>query len=244
MTTPINLGQPSLPLSQSIVVQGPFPSFSGSVYGSDSTFMGFIYQTAFDPSNVQTLMQADGQTLNVNGNDPLYALLSNTYGGEGLANFRLPDLQGAAPIFLRPNTGPTLWGTKQGSPDNSVSLLQDQLPFSLGGESEPIANQQYGRGIQYVIQAYGIYPVGDATPSTMGMVYPYAATFRGGVPDEFLPADGRLLAINENVVLYSILGTTGRVTHTRRARGQCCAVRRGATTSQWKNSDERSKFCG
>lgn len=207
MTTPINLGQPSLALSQSIVVQGPFPSFNGGD-GDDSTFLGFIYQTAFDPLNVETLLQADGQTINVNDNEALYALLGNTYGGEGFTNYRLPDLQGAAPIFLRPSTGPTLWGTKQGSPDNSVSLLQGQLPFSLGGESEPIFNQQYGLGIQYVIQAYGIYPVGDPTLGTIGMVYPYAAPFRGGVPGGFLPADGRLIAINENVELFSVLGFT------------------------------------
>ena len=208
MTTPIHFGQPSLALSQSIVVQGTFPYFSDSYYGGDATYLGFIYQTAFDPSKVKTLMQANGQTMSIKGNEALYALLSNKYGGDGRTNYKLPDLQGAAPIFLKPNAGPALWGKKQGSPDNSVSLVHGQLPSSLGGESAPIANQQYGLGMQYVIQVNGLYPYGDATLGTIGMVYPYAAAFSNGTPNGFLPADGRLLAINQNLALYSILGTT------------------------------------
>jgi microcystin-dependent protein len=74
------------------VVQGPFPAFGGGNDGGDSTFLGFIYQTAFDPSNVKTLMQANGQTISVSANEALYALLSNTYGGEGLSNYQLPDM--------------------------------------------------------------------------------------------------------------------------------------------------------
>jgi len=40
----------------------------------------------------------DGQLLQINQNTALFSLLSNTYGGNGITNFALPDLRGAAPL--------------------------------------------------------------------------------------------------------------------------------------------------
>lgn len=38
--------------------------------------------------------QCNGQIIPVNQNQPLYALLGTTYGGDGINNFGLPDLRG------------------------------------------------------------------------------------------------------------------------------------------------------
>ena len=44
--------------------------------------------------------QCNGQILQVNQNQPLFALLSNYYGGDGVTTFALPNLQGCTPINM------------------------------------------------------------------------------------------------------------------------------------------------
>jgi microcystin-dependent protein len=46
--------------------------------------------------------QCNGQLLPINQNQPLFALLGTTYGGNGQVNFALPDLRGMAPIHMGP----------------------------------------------------------------------------------------------------------------------------------------------
>jgi microcystin-dependent protein len=40
----------------------------------------------------------EGQLLLINDYDVLFSLLGNTYGGDGITNFALPDLRNAAPV--------------------------------------------------------------------------------------------------------------------------------------------------
>jgi microcystin-dependent protein len=40
----------------------------------------------------------NGQTLPINQNQALFSILGTTYGGDGVTNFRLPDLQGRMPV--------------------------------------------------------------------------------------------------------------------------------------------------
>lgn len=40
----------------------------------------------------------NGQLLLINQNQALFALIGNTYGGDGVQNFALPNLQGAEPL--------------------------------------------------------------------------------------------------------------------------------------------------
>jgi microcystin-dependent protein len=42
----------------------------------------------------------NGQLLPINQNQPLFALLGTTYGGNGQTNFALPDLRGRVPIHI------------------------------------------------------------------------------------------------------------------------------------------------
>ena len=42
-------------------------------------------------------MPAKGQTLPISAYEPLFALIGTTYGGDGVTNFKLPDLRSAAP---------------------------------------------------------------------------------------------------------------------------------------------------
>lgn len=69
-----------------------------------------------------------GQLMSLSANTALFSLLGTTYGGDGKSNFKLPDLQGRAP--MHPGQGPGLslhdLGETGGSP--TVSLLESEIP--------------------------------------------------------------------------------------------------------------------
>lgn len=70
----------------------------------------------------------DGQLLPLSQNTALFSLLGTTYGGNGMSNFALPDLQGRAP--MHPGLGPGLslhdLGETGGS--DTVTLIQSEIP--------------------------------------------------------------------------------------------------------------------
>jgi microcystin-dependent protein len=68
----------------------------------------------------------NGQTLPINQNQALFALLGTTYGGNGQTTFALPNLRGQVPIHM--GNGHTL-GEKGGS--TSVTVNIQQLPTHL-----------------------------------------------------------------------------------------------------------------
>jgi microcystin-dependent protein len=68
----------------------------------------------------------NGQTLPINQNQALFALLGTTYGGNGQTTFQLPNLRGQVPIHM--GNGHTL-GEKSGS--TSVTVNIQQLPTHL-----------------------------------------------------------------------------------------------------------------
>ncbi|WP_068777717.1 phage tail protein [Paenibacillus sp. FJAT-26967] len=45
-------------------------------------------------------MYCEGQILQINGNQALYSLLGNVYGGNGVTTFALPDYRGRVPIHV------------------------------------------------------------------------------------------------------------------------------------------------
>src|SRR5687767_15324645 len=61
----------------------------------------FPYTTLF-----RSWAWCDGQLLPLSQNTALFSLLGTTYGGNGMSNFALPDLQGRAP--MHPGQGPGL----------------------------------------------------------------------------------------------------------------------------------------
>lgn len=65
----------------------------------------------------------NGQTLPINQNLALFALLGTTFGGNGQTNFALPDLRGRVPIH--PGSGYTV-GQNGGA--QSHSLTAQQMP--------------------------------------------------------------------------------------------------------------------
>ena len=65
----------------------------------------------------------NGQLLQINQNQALFALLGTTYGGNGQTTFALPDLRGRVPMHT--GNGHTL-GERAGT--SSVTITQTQMP--------------------------------------------------------------------------------------------------------------------
>jgi microcystin-dependent protein len=63
----------------------------------------------------------NGQLLPINQNQPLFALLGTTYGGNGQTNFALPNLQGNAPLHM--GQGFTL-GQRGGEQAHTLSISE------------------------------------------------------------------------------------------------------------------------
>ena len=63
----------------------------------------------------------NGQLLPINQNQPLFALLGTTYGGNGQTNFALPDMRGNVPIHE--GSGHTL-GEKGGEQNHTLTMSE------------------------------------------------------------------------------------------------------------------------
>ncbi len=76
----------------------------------------------------------DGSLINISDNMALYSLIGTIYGGDGVQNFRLPDLRNRVPVHrgLGPTTNNGGAGTNrvlgQNGGDTTVTLTQAQLP--------------------------------------------------------------------------------------------------------------------
>jgi len=92
-----------------------------------------LFSFGFAPNGWAT---CDGQTLAINQNSALYSLLGTTYGGDGITNFKLPDLRGRTMLHASASYGE---GVKGGA--ESVALAAtSQLPqhtHALAANSGP-----------------------------------------------------------------------------------------------------------
>lgn len=102
----------------------------------------------------------DGRLLNINFNQPLYALLGAQYGGDGQVTFALPDLRGRTPMqFGSGNHLAESGGTE------TVALTLDQVP--------PHSHQVRVSGsVGSLGVATGAYPAGVAADSQSPPVTP------------------------------------------------------------------------
>ena len=222
MTSPLQIGQPSLALSLGLVNNGVFPQLGGGPLDDSNVAIakGFVVTTAFETARLanQATLLPEGQTLSVESNSALFSLMYDLYGGDGRTTFDLPDLVGAVPLYLTASSSvEPLWAKVSGTDGNAVSVMPAQLPASLGGAATPIDNQQFGVGMEYLIRTAGDFPSGSAPMfTTIGTVHPFAANAYNQIPSGFMRADGSLLSIADYPELFSVLGSTyggdGRVT--------------------------------
>ena len=97
-------------------------------------------------------LPCNGQLLSIQQNQALFSLLGTTYGGNGVNNFQLPNLQGTAPVGLGLSVGYPM-GSKFGT--ENVSLLPTNLPIH-----NHLVGAQTGTGTMVV---------GTATPAQLAV---------------------------------------------------------------------------
>lgn len=73
----------------------------------------------------------DGQVMSISQNTALFSLLGTTYGGNGTSNFALPNLQGCAPMQAGQGPGLTLRDLGETGGEQTVTLLQTEMPAHL-----------------------------------------------------------------------------------------------------------------
>lgn len=131
----------------------------------------------------------DGQVLQIRGNEALYSIIGNRFGGDGVTNFALPDLRSRVAVHSG-NSMPIALkrvelGEKGGSEKLSILPQQvtlktngvkfdtqttgrDGAPFAVqsvvtntNNQPQELDNRQPYLGISYIICLYGIYPMRD-----------------------------------------------------------------------------------
>ena len=151
-------------------------------------------------------MLCQGQILQVNAYQALYALLGNTYGGTAPTTFALPNLQGVFPLGAGTNTktGQTY---VQGNTGGAIqaTLTQQQMPLhthvatftgtggggtptvtvtmqgssAAGSVSAPAGNYLAG-SVPTTPQSKNLYVPAASAPGTLGNLAGASATISGG----------------------------------------------------------------
>ncbi|SKB48697.1 Microcystin-dependent protein [Sphingobacterium nematocida] len=81
----------------------------------------------------------DGQLLPLSQNTALFSLLGTTYGGNGMSNFALPNMQGCVPMHPGQGPGLSLHDLGESGGADTVTLLASEIP----AHSHPIKNVSY-----------------------------------------------------------------------------------------------------
>lgn len=138
-------------------------------------FIGQIVLLGFNWAPINFL-PCNGQLLPISQYDALFALLGNIYGGDGVNNFALPNLNGRVPM-----------GMGQDQMGNNYVIGQ------MGGQTNVTLNQQ-NIGIRQA--AY----VNSVTPSSTTV--PVASSF--ALPEYPIPTQPPFLALNYCICVYGI----------------------------------------
>jgi microcystin-dependent protein len=137
-------------------------------------YLGEVRFFAF-PTVPRNWASCDGQLLPINQNQALFAILGTTYGGDGVTNFALPNLQGRVPVGTgqSPSAGPVTLGESAG--EAAHTLLSTEMPghtHLLMGNETPTAKTPAGNVWSSFTNLY------NTTPNTM--MAPAALANAGG----------------------------------------------------------------
>jgi microcystin-dependent protein len=98
---------------------------------STEPYIGTICATTYNFCPSPEYLPAQGQTLQINQYQALFALIGTNYGGDGRTNFVLPDLRGRVPVGMGQGAGLSnvTLGQKRGA--EAVALNQSNLPAAV-----------------------------------------------------------------------------------------------------------------
>ena len=198
--------QPSLALSLVTPERGSFPA--GTASQTQGATLGFVYDFAgaFVPGDA---LATNGQSLSFSRNPLVATVFGNVFGGD-FNNVNLPNLVGRAIVGAG---GGLNLGATVGSA--SVTLTPSQVPAP--GEAvavQPYNTLQPSLALTPLIAVRAPFPTSTAATGTstfLGQIANYAGSVNSSgstVPGGWMPADGRLLPINQFSALFAVLGTT------------------------------------
>lgn len=90
--------------------------------------------------------QCNGQTMPINQNQALFALLGTTYGGNGVSTFQLPNLQGRVGVHMG-TKGSSTYVVGQAAGEANHVLSANETPahthtFAVGAQTGPSKSPQ------------------------------------------------------------------------------------------------------
>jgi microcystin-dependent protein len=211
---PFDNRQPSLAISQYVAAQGLFPStISGIDAPVSGGTIGFVYGFAGTNGGSSGAVPATGSLLPIASNSTLFSAIGGTtYGGNGTTNFALPDMRGRVTVGAGqgPGLSPYALGSTGGT--SSVTLTSAQIPghthTALGGPTGAAGGGQAFGTVQPFTTLQPLIAVNGPTSGAafVGQIANFAGTL---LPNGWLPADGRLLAIDSSTqALFTTIGTT------------------------------------
>ena len=158
-------------------------------------------------------MRAEGQVLDIATHPKLFEILGNTYGGDGVVNFALPDLRGRTPMGAGavPGRPFVALGQQRGTP--SISLSSGQLPqhnHSIptgdntrnAGADVSISLEQPSLGLNFILARRGQF----GNINTQGISEIRIWPGRNLPNTDWAFCHGQLLSIGQNNSLYSLIG--------------------------------------
>ncbi len=133
----------------------------------------------------------DGQIMPISQNTALFSLLGTTYGGDGMSNFAIPNLQGCAPMQAGQGPGLSLRDLGETGGEQAVTLLQTEMPahshtaqaaLTGGGVTSP-TNNAWASGLKGHAPAFVA-----SNPQTNVQMNPFGTSITGGnLPHNNLP---------------------------------------------------------
>ena len=184
--------QPSLALTEITPLVGNYPTIGS---GSGDT-LGFVYDFAGNYAPKGSV-STNGQVLPIAPYQAEFSLVGSTYGGDGRTFFDLPNLAGRATIGA--GAGSYALGAAVGSP--TVSLTDPQLPPPAGA-GQPFSNIEPSLALTPLIAVNA--PVPGDSAAFLGEIAFYSGA--GPIPTGWAVANGNVLSIASNEVLFSVIG--------------------------------------
>lgn len=136
---PIATRPPSLGMNYSVALVGTF--------GTRDCMMGEIITSASAYVNPDdnNMLPADGQLLSIPQHTTLFSILGTTYGGDGISNFALPNLNGRLPVGAGPTSGwvaEVALGESGGATQASIDV--SNMPAMVRGHQLPAKGLEVG----------------------------------------------------------------------------------------------------
>lgn len=147
-------------------------------------FIGQIMQFAGTMPGIRGFVPCDGRLLRIQTNTALFSLLGNSYGGDGVTTFGVPDLRGRVPVGAN-GSGRGVTGGAE-----SVALTEAQMPAHTHQMNGYASAADVGNvsGAAYATIGLGTVGPQPATPAT-----PYGPPPSG-------PNSGALVAMAPNQI--------------------------------------------